>query len=129
MPKRRVTQVMRQADRLLEVLVGAQGAGDGARDLSYFQGVGQASAVVIALVDDEHLGLVFQAAKGSRVQNAIPVALEGSAVFWFVFRVRPAPGIPAVQPIGSQALIFDDFEFLAREVHLENYHVTSQANS
>ena len=86
----RVPQVVRQADGFDQVLVGAQGAGDGAPNLGYFQGVGQAGAVVVAFIVDEYLGLVFQAAEGGGVQDAVAVALEGGAVFRLVIRVCAA---------------------------------------
>ena len=80
-----MAQVVGQADGFDQVFVGAQGDGDGAPDLGHFQGVGQAGAVVIALVVDEHLGFVFQAAEGGGVQDAVAVALEGGAEGGFVF--------------------------------------------
>ena len=63
MTKRRVSQVVRQADRFHKVFIRPQGAGDGAANLSDFQGMCQASTIVVAFVIDEHLGLIFQTAE------------------------------------------------------------------
>jgi hypothetical protein len=59
----RVAQVMRQRHRLGEVGVQAQHPGDGAGDLRHLDRMGQARAVVIALVFDEDLRLVLQPRK------------------------------------------------------------------
>ena len=67
------------AMRLGEILVEAQLPRHGARDLRHLQRVRQPRAVVIALVEDEHLRLVGQAAEGGRVQHAVAVALERAA--------------------------------------------------
>ena len=79
MPERRVAEIVRERDRLGEILVEAQLARDRARDLRHLERVRQPRAVVIALVEDEHLRLVGQTAEGGRVQHAVAVALEGAA--------------------------------------------------
>ena len=101
-----MTQVVRQADGLDQVFIGAQRPGDGAADLGHFQGVGQAGAVVIAFVVDEDLGLVFQAAEGGGMQDAVAVALEAGAVVGLVFRMRPAFGLAALHPVRGKRLAF-----------------------
>ena len=65
MAERGVTEIVREADGLGEVLVEAERAGDRAGDLRHFEAVGQPRAVVVALVIDEDLGLVL-AAGGTR---------------------------------------------------------------
>ena len=55
-------------------------AGDRARDLRHLEAVGQPGAVVVALVEHEHLRLVGQPPEGRRMHDAVAVALEqGSA--------------------------------------------------
>ena len=77
MAEGRVAQVVRQRQRLGQVLVEPQHAGDGAGDLRHLQAVGQPRAVVVALVEHEHLRLVGQAPEGGGVHDAVAVALEG----------------------------------------------------
>jgi len=80
MAERRVADVVREANGLRERLVQAQCAGHAARDLRDLEGVRQAGAVEVALVVDEDLGLVDQAAEGRRVDDAITVPLVLGAV-------------------------------------------------
>ena len=54
----RVAEVVREADRFGQVFVEAQGARDGARDLRHFERMREPGAEQVALVIDEHLGLV-----------------------------------------------------------------------
>ena len=78
-PEGRVAQIVRQGQRLRQVLVEAQHAGDGAGDLRHLQAVGEARAIVVALVEHEHLRLVGEAPEGGGVHDAVAVALEGGA--------------------------------------------------
>src|SRR6185503_7094966 len=63
MSERRMAEVMGERERLGEVLVEGQAAGDGARDLYHLEGMGQPSAEMIALVVKEDLGLVLEPPK------------------------------------------------------------------
>ncbi len=74
-----MTEVVGQGDRLGQVVVEAQGVGDGARDLRHFQRMGQPGAEVVALVGDEHLGLLLKAAEGGAVDDAVAIPREGGA--------------------------------------------------
>ena len=76
MPERRVAEIVAERDRFGEVVVEPQGPGERARDLRHLDGVGEAGAEMIALVIDEHLGLVGEAAEGRRVDDPVAVALE-----------------------------------------------------
>ena len=60
MSKRRVPEIVRQADGLGEGLVDAQRTRDGAPDLRDLERMRDSRAVQVALVIDEHLGLVDQ---------------------------------------------------------------------
>src|SRR5690606_9982693 len=79
-PERWMAQVVRQRDRLGQVLVQAQRASDAGGHLGDLERVGEAGAVVVALVVDEHLGLVLEPPERAGVQDAVPVLLERRAV-------------------------------------------------
>ena len=70
----RMAEVMAERDRLGQVLVQPQGAGDAARDLRDLDRVGQPRPEMVALVGDEDLRLVLQAPEGARVDDAVAVA-------------------------------------------------------
>ncbi len=79
MAERRVAEIVGQRQRLGEILVERQRAGDAARDLRHLEAVGEPRAVMVALVIDEDLGLVLQAAEGGGMDDAVAVALERRA--------------------------------------------------
>ncbi len=74
--ERRVAEVVAERDRLGEVLIEPQRAGDGASDLRDFEGVGEARAIVVLLGVDEDLGLVLETAERLGVDDPVAVALE-----------------------------------------------------
>ena len=76
--ERGVAEVVGEGQSLGEVLVETELASNSARDLRHLEAVGEPRAVVVALVKDEDLGLVHEAAEGGRVQDAVAVALEGA---------------------------------------------------
>src|SRR5665213_1446332 len=86
MAEGRVAEVMRQRQRLGEMLIQAQRPRQAARDLRHFEAVRQPGAVVVALVIDEDLGLVLQTPEGRRMDDAVAVALERRATraFWLL---------------------------------------------
>ena len=73
--ERRMPEIMGEADGLGQFLVQLHRAGDGARYLRDLQRMRQPRSVQIALVIDEHLGLVDQPAKRGGMHDAIAVAL------------------------------------------------------
>ena len=77
--ERAVPEIVGQRHGFGEILVEGQRPGRGACDLGHLEGVGQTGAEVVALVIDEHLGLVLQTAKGGAVDDPVAVALEGAA--------------------------------------------------
>ena len=79
MPERRVAEIMAERDSFGEVVVEPQCAGERARDLRHLDGVGEPGAEMIALVIDENLGLVGEAAERGRVDDPVAVALEFGA--------------------------------------------------
>ena len=88
-----VPKVVRQRHRLRQILVEAERAADGAGDLRHFQAVGQAGAVVVALVVDEDLGLVFQLAESAGMDDAVAVALKDGTGRALRFGLEPATGM------------------------------------
>ena len=74
-----VAEVVGEGQGFGQILVQRQVAAQGAGDLGDFEAVGEARAVVIALVIDEDLGFVFQPAEGGRMDDAVPVALVATA--------------------------------------------------
>ena len=79
MAERRMAEIMRQRQRLRQVLVEPELPGQRAGDLGHLEGMGQPGPVVIALVIDEHLGLVFQPAERGRMDHPVAVAPERAA--------------------------------------------------
>jgi len=79
MAKRGMPQIMRQAQRLGQILVQPEGARNHASDLRHFKAVSQANAVMIAIGRDEHLRLACEPAKGNGMDDAIPITLKRSA--------------------------------------------------
>ena len=76
MAERRMAEVMGQRQRLGEVLVEAERAGERPGDLGHFQRMGQPGAVVVALVEHEDLGLVLQPAERGRMDDPVAIAPE-----------------------------------------------------
>ena len=80
MAERAVADIVGEGDGFGEVFVGLEGAGDGTADGGHFDGVREAGAVMVGGAVDEHLGLVFQAAEGAAVEDAVTIALKFGAV-------------------------------------------------
>ena len=91
---------MRQRQRLGQVLVERQHAGDGAGDLRHLQAVGKARAVVVALVEQEHLGLVGEPPERGGVDDPVAVALEGSAHRAAGLRMQPPGAVAGLGGVG-----------------------------
>jgi hypothetical protein len=79
MAERRMAEVVGEAQRLGQILVEAERAGDRPADLRDFEAVGQPDPEMVAVGRDEHLGLVAQAAERDRMDDPVAVALEGVA--------------------------------------------------
>ena len=80
---------------------------DLARELRSLQAVGQARAVVVALVIDEDLGLVGQPSERRRVDDAIAVALEGGAEGMARLVMNPPPAVGRVHGEGAEVRLVD----------------------
>ena len=98
MAERRMAEIVRERQRLGEVLVEPERARERAGDLGDLQGMGQPGAVMVALVEDEHLRLVRQPAERRRMDDAVAVAPE------VVAAALAGSGMePAAAPAGSDA--------------------------
>ena len=92
MAERRMAEIMRQRQRLGEILVEPERARQRAGDLGDFQRMGEPGAEMIALVKDEDLRLVRQPAKGGRMDDAVAIAPERAARGARRFRIAAGPG-------------------------------------
>ncbi len=79
MAERRVAEIVAERHRLGEFFVKPKGLGERARELRDLDRMGQTRAEVIALVVDEDLRLVREAAKRGRMDDPVAVALEIAA--------------------------------------------------
>ena len=88
-----MAKVVGEAQGLGQILVEPQRARHRSPNLRDFDRMGQADAEMVAVGGDEHLGLVAQAAESDRMDDPVPIALEGVArTAWAVgaFGVGPA---------------------------------------
>ena len=74
--ERGVPEVVRERDRLGQILVQSQRPRHAARNLRNFERVREAGAKHVPFMIHEHLGLVFEPAKRGTVDNAVAVALK-----------------------------------------------------
>jgi hypothetical protein len=80
--------------RLREVFIEAEGACDRARQLADLEGVGESGARVITDMGYEDLGLVFETAKGTGVEDSVAITLKcETKVRLVVFRQPPSGGL------------------------------------
>ncbi len=89
-PERRMAEVVPDCDRLGEVLVQPQRAGDDPRDPGRLERMREPRAEVVASRRHEDLGLVLQPPERLRVHDAVAVALER--------RPQPALVLGAARP-------------------------------
>ena len=74
--------------------------GQRAGDLGHFQAVGQPGAVMIALVEHEHLGLVLQPAERGGMDYPVAIAPERAAGLCRRLIDQPPPAALGVAGIG-----------------------------
>src|SRR4029077_1725795 len=79
MAERRMAEVVGQRQRLGQIFIDAERAGQRPRHLGDFERMGEPGAVVVALVEHEHLRLVLEASERGRMDDAVAVAAEGAA--------------------------------------------------
>jgi len=98
----RMSQVMREANRLGQHLVEIERPGDRARDLRHLERMRQARAIVVALVVDEHLGLVREPAKRSAMDDAVAIAAKiVTCRAWWLIVEAAATGSRVCGPRGT----------------------------
>ena len=119
--ERRVPHVVPEPDRLGQILVQPQAAGDTARDPGRLQRVGHARPEMVSGRVDEDLRLALQPAERLRVQDPVAIALERRAQAAFVLLAhaparlvrahgeRREPGVlllpdPRLECVGYEAL-------------------------
>ena len=90
MPEGGMAEIVGERQRLGQILVETERAGERARDLGDLESVGQPGAKMIPFVEDEDLGLVRESAKRGGVDDAVAVAPEGVAGCVHRFRIEPA---------------------------------------
>src|SRR6185503_15435397 len=117
MPERRMAEVVGEGNGLGEIGIEPERLGDIARNGGDFHGVGEPRAEVIAGAVEEDLGLVFEAAEGAGMDDAIAIALVLRAPFGRRFDVFASARIAAELRVRRERLAFDLFKFLPRSRH------------
>ena len=100
MPEWRVAKIVGERKRFGQVLVETERARQRARNLGDFQSVGQPRSKVIALMEDEDLRLVRQAAEGARMNDAVAITAEDASRRARGLGVDPAAAPPRVRRVG-----------------------------
>ncbi len=90
MAEGRVAEIVRERQRLGQILVQAERASERASDLGNLERMGQSRAEMVAFVKDEDLGLVGEPPEGAGMDDAVAVAAEGVAGRAHRLRVEPA---------------------------------------
>ena len=129
MAKGRVSQVMGQADGLGQILVEAQGTGNGAGDLRHLQRVGEPGAVEVALRREEHLRFLLEPPERLAVDDPVTVPLEHRTDRVLLFGSHPAPaGIAECCPGGQgQPLdLFGALSYIHQEPSLSVFSPSSR---
>src|ERR1700755_1867563 len=76
----RVAQVVHQGQCFDQIYIQSKLSRDGAGNLRYFDGVGQAIAEVVGIAASEYLGFGFETAEGAGVDDAVAIALKVVAI-------------------------------------------------
>ena len=100
--ERRVTEIMGQTNCLGESLIQAQFHSDRTTDLRDFEGMGQTRTVMIALVIDEHLGLVHEAPERGGMNHPVTITLKLTAVGMRRLRMNPSLTVTFPGSVGPQ---------------------------
>ena len=113
MAERGMTEIMRQGQRLRQVLVQPKLACQRPCDLGNLEGMAEAGAVMVALVKHENLGLVLEPPEGGRINHPVAIPPERAARPARRLAKQPAPariGIAGVEgPGGSHSNRHDRF--------------------
>src|SRR5688500_3650133 len=109
MAERRVAEVMRQGDRLREILIQGERAGDRATDRGDFDGVRESRQQMIAGTIQKDLRLVLQSPKRARMNHARPVALVVSPMRMRGLGVLPTTGFSRLLRVNRERRAFEFF--------------------
>src|ERR1700680_2438218 len=93
MAERRMAEVMGQRAGFRQILVETERARDRSGDLGDFERMGEPGAIMIAFMENEHLGLMGKPAERGRMDDAIAIAPEIAA--------RRAPRLAMEAPAGQ----------------------------
>src|SRR5262245_23453926 len=104
MAERRVAEIVGERHGLAEILVEAERTADGAGDLRHLQRMREPRPEVIALVIDEDLRLVLQAAERRRMDDAVAVALKRAAGGILALAMQTATALPRQRGVRRQGL-------------------------
>ncbi len=105
MPERRMSDVVRQRQRLRQILIEPESVRHGARDLRHLDGMRQTVAEVIGESRREHLRLVFQAPERAGMNDAVAIALKFIAIRMGELRITAASRALHRKPEMSQGMI------------------------
>ncbi len=104
MPERGMAEVVRQRQCFREVLVEAELPGQRTGDLRHLQRMGQPGAVMVALVEHEHLRLVLEPPERGGMDDPVAIAPERAAGPARRLRKQPAAagiGVAAIRRTGA----------------------------
>ncbi|MGY2936177.1 hypothetical protein ACVWZ6_005779 [Bradyrhizobium sp. GM6.1] len=99
-PERRMAEIVGERQGFREVLVQPELPGQRAGDLRHLQRMGQPGAVVVALVEHEHLGLVFQPAERGGMDHPVAIPSKRAAGPAWRFRDQSAATALGIAGIG-----------------------------
>ncbi len=89
----RMAEVVRQRQRLREILVEPEGTRDRARDLLHLERMREPCAVMVAFVEDEDLRLVLEPAEGGGMDDPVAIAPEVVARGARRLRMQPSAAL------------------------------------
>jgi hypothetical protein len=90
MPERRMTEIVRERNRLGQILIQAKLASNRASDLRDLERMRQARAVMVAFVGQKDLCLVSQTPERGRMQHTVAIPLKRASRRAVGFGMKPA---------------------------------------
>ena len=124
MAEGRVAEVVPQGDGLSQVLVEAKRTGDGARNLSDLEGVGEARPIVVAFGGEKDLRLVGEAPEALAVENPVPVALVARPQQVLLLGDEPSPRFRGSRGARREELLLATHLVLTRQ-NPHGHHLTA----
>ncbi len=107
----RVTEIMHKRHRFGQIFIEPQCTGQSAGNLGNFYRVREARAIMIALMGDENLRLVLQAAKSGGMNDPVAVPLEWRAGRAFRLPHQTATAARRITGIGRAFAITKAYSF------------------